>query len=269
MGSLAAQLPLSVVTISKSGSDSTLRATGESLREIALAIEWIVVVGDDPETVDLSRFPPPNLVIGFSSDGIYTAMNAGLAAASRDYVYFLNGGDIFAASDKLEQIMMALTESGKKWFVGSVKLAGKRKVLDGPVIVEKRQNCAFADGRMPPQPASLYLRSELLRQGGLNAELGIAADYELALRFAQLSPPVTSSEILAVMAPGGISDTHRFRALKEMRAARRRVRRDHRGSWSRSGVTWLTLKAYASAVCVLIWRRARRESSSKLSPGTG
>ena len=243
------EIPLSIITISKSGRDATLQLTRESLQDLASAVEWIVVVGDEAASVEFaSQLLNPNQVIGGSSEGIYSAMNAGLSSATRDYVYFLNAGDLLVGPHDLIRMVSDLAESRLPWSVASVRINGVGKVLDGPNILARKTLCAFADGSMPPQPATVYCRRTLFGLGGFNESLSIAADYEMALRFTQIAQPLGSSGVVSLMEPGGISATNRFAALREMRLVRRRVSQDNGYRWRRERVAMCALKAYVLAI---------------------
>ena len=50
-----------------------------------------------------------NTVISEPDKGLYDAMNKGIAAASGDYLCFLNAGDIFHGKDALQQIANSIT----------------------------------------------------------------------------------------------------------------------------------------------------------------
>jgi len=74
--------------------------------------EYIIVDGASKDStlaiIDKYR-DNVNTVISEPDKGLYDAMNKGIAAASGDYLCFLNAGDIFHGKDTLQQIVNSIT----------------------------------------------------------------------------------------------------------------------------------------------------------------
>ncbi|MBI3555404.1 MAG: glycosyltransferase [Deltaproteobacteria bacterium] len=93
---------LSIVTITYKDSKG-LRETLESLRALGPAFEsgcpWELVIVDSSPTENAATLAPlrgkiSRLVhLTTPAEGVYAAINAGLAKACGEYVWFLNGGD--------------------------------------------------------------------------------------------------------------------------------------------------------------------------------
>ncbi len=74
-------------------------------------IEYIIVDGQSTDgTVDIAKKYSGHIkhLISESDDGLYHAMNKGLALATGDYLCFLNAGDSFNGNDTLEKIVQGL-----------------------------------------------------------------------------------------------------------------------------------------------------------------
>jgi glycosyltransferase involved in cell wall biosynthesis len=142
--------------------------------------------------------------------GIYDAMNKGLALATGDVVGFLNADDAFASPDAAASIAAAFEDDEVQACYGDVvyvSASDPARVIrywrSGPY---QRGQCAR--GWAPPHP-TLYVRREaLLRHGGFDARLRVAADFEMALRLLDvLGLPVRYiPEVLVRMRAGGVSN---------------------------------------------------------------
>jgi len=80
-------------------------------------IEFIVIDGGSSDgTVEIIRLYEKQISYWISEPdrGIYDAMNKGLAAASGDYVWFINAGDRIYADDILEKIFIGDKGPGKR-----------------------------------------------------------------------------------------------------------------------------------------------------------
>ena len=91
---------ISVITINYNNCQGLIK-TYDSLRiqlDLNTRVEWIVVDGNRTDgSVDFlnSISSEIDTLIVESDKGIYDAMNKGLAAATGEYVWFLNSGDSF------------------------------------------------------------------------------------------------------------------------------------------------------------------------------
>ncbi len=157
--------------------------------------------------------------------GIYTAMNQGIAASSGDYLFFLNAGDTFHSANTLAQARAALIKNDPQWAFGRVQIIG----LDGVVTTtpdwnyRDHQKALFAQGNFPPHQGTFVKRSALESIGGFDTSYQIAADYAAFLRLSQLSDPELLDLTICDFTEGGASTTQWRESFIEFHRARRQV----------------------------------------------
>ena len=155
-------------------------------------------------------------LISEPDNGIYDAMNKGIAAATSEWLLFLGADDSFATPS-------TLTEAAKH-------LAGTHAAV---VVGEAR----FDDGRLYPfrgsraairrnfvhHQATFYRRAVFARYGAFDTSLRIQADYEHNLRLLRAGAEFTALPLrLAECASGGTSDSGRWANYREEITVRHR-----------------------------------------------
>lgn len=159
--------------------------------------------------------------------GVYPAMNDGLAAATGDYVYFLNAGDTLAAPDVLPRVVDLLEDRRPLWAVGRVRFIGVdgRPMVEPPWDYATERARSFARGRFPAHQGVVMAREALLAAGGFDVSYRVAADYAAVLRFSLRADPLALGLVLAEFHAGGLSTVAWRQAQQEFHRARREVLR--------------------------------------------
>lgn len=110
---MALQPKFTIITVTYNAS-SVIRPTLESVRSQTYAnYEYILVDGgssDDTVAVAMSTGMDFAHIVSERDNGIYDAMNKGIALAKGDYLCFLNAGDSFHAPDTLQTIVNSIKE---------------------------------------------------------------------------------------------------------------------------------------------------------------
>jgi glycosyltransferase involved in cell wall biosynthesis len=164
-------------------------------------------------------------IVSGADNGIYDAMNKGLALATGDVVGFLNADDFYAGPEVLAHVSAALTDRSIASCYGDLVYVDPRdtsRVIrywrSGPY--DRRR---FFAGWMPPHPTFFVRREIFAAHGTFDPALGSAADYELMLRFLvkQRISSVYIPEILVRMRAGGVSNASLMNRLRANRMDRR------------------------------------------------
>ncbi len=191
-------------------------------------IEHIIVDGRSTDnTLNIvARFPHVARVISEKDDGIYDAMNKGIAAATGEVIGILNSDDIYANKFVLSKIAAIFENDNVDVCYADLQYVQQHDV--NKVIRTwksgKYKPGYFHLGWMPPHPTVFVRRNVYEITGLFNTSLKSAADYELMLRiFVKHRFNIHYlPEFIVKMRTGGISNAsfaHRILANKEDRRA--------------------------------------------------
>ena len=209
-----------------------IRRTCESiLGQTHQDFEWIVIDGGsmDGTLAVLHDFRGRiTHLVSEADEGIYDAMNKGLALTSGQYLLFMNGGDAFAADDILEQVAAAPATDlifGDLYFN---EVGGERQSFPDQI------DAGYLLKGMIPHQACFYRRELFGRFGVFDTSYRIAGDYDLFVRLLEVGQ-VSYHHIpapLAVFDRSGISSDRRYRALRKRENHRVRKTYFPRYRWS-------------------------------------
>lgn len=168
--------------------DPRLRSSLESIQsQEGIAKPEIVVVdgGSSDETVDvIDEFRGIiDVLVREPDDGLYDAMNKGIRHASGEIIGILNADDRYQDKYVLRDVLSRMGDTGAKTCYGDLVY-----VNDDDEPVRYWDSGAYDPkqmyyGWMPPHP-TFFVRREVYDKHGLfDTEYGIAADYDLMLRF--------------------------------------------------------------------------------------
>lgn len=194
--------------------------------------EHLVVDGASIDgTVELVRGFSPKVarLISEPDRGLYDAMNKGIAAATGDYVGFLNSDDVYADPDVLAKVAKVL-ESGPVDAVHGDLLYVSAADTSKVIRYWKSKPCipgAFEAGWHPAHP-TLFVRTGLLRElGGFDTSYRYHADFDLMVRLF-IERRISSAyipEVLVRMRMGGQSNRSIGNIIRGNRESYRIARR--------------------------------------------
>ena len=202
-------------------SASTIRDTLQCIQDQDYAdIEHIIVDGgsaDDTLRI-VAEFPHIARIIAEKDEGIYDAMNKGIAAATGDVIGILNSDDVYARSTVISTIAGAFGDPGVQAVYANLQFV-QRDNLHKVVRTWKAGSYSkrsFYWGWMPPHP-TFFVRKEIYDKAGVfNCDLRSAADYELMLRILLKHeiPALYINEVIIKMRVGGVSTASLRNRLK-------------------------------------------------------
>jgi putative colanic acid biosynthesis glycosyltransferase len=206
---------ISVITVTRDNLDG-LKNTGRSVSlQSGHNHEWIVVDGGSVDgSADYLKATPARWISEIDS-GIYDAMNKGLRMARGAYVIFMNAGDIFADSDTLSRVKIALAHTSARpdFIYGDAIEDGHYK--------DAKPHHTLAQGMFTHHQAMFYRRAH---KSGLlyDTAYEIAADYDFTCRFLMDGADVLyMPRPICVFETGGISQRLVTKARKEQAAIRK------------------------------------------------
>jgi glycosyltransferase involved in cell wall biosynthesis len=178
---------VSIITVSYN-SEKTIRDTIQSvLSQDYLDIEYIVIDGASNDgTMKIVNQHKQHIskVVSEPDQGIYDAMNKGIALAEGDVIGFLNSDDMYVSSSSISELMTPIKTHGVDAsfadlvVVDAVETEKIVRYYDSSYFSPKK----FRFGWMPAHPTFFAKKSAYKLAGNYSLDYQIAADYEILVR---------------------------------------------------------------------------------------
>jgi glycosyltransferase involved in cell wall biosynthesis len=162
-----------------------------------------------------------DVLVSEKDQGIYDALNKGIALASGEVIGFLHADDLFADDRVISRIAAAFADPAVDAVYGDLVYVGRddtqrviRHWRAGPFSRDR-----LAWGWMPPHP-TFYVRRRVYEELGMfDTRHRIAADYDCMLRFLGRGAvvPAYIPEVLVKMRVGGASNRSIANILRKSR----------------------------------------------------
>ncbi len=235
-------MKISIITVTYNAIASIEACVKSVLEQDYQDVEYIVVDGasTDGTVAVLEKYKQRFArFISEQDDGLYHALNKGLALATGDVIGILHSDDFYTTSTVLSHYAKQFEQDSCEAVYSDLYYVD---ALNTNTIVRKWKSGtytpgAFLNGWMPPHPTFFVKREVYQRLGNFNLEFKTAADYELMLRFIHKNAIKLSylPEYTVKMRTGGQSNS----SLKN----RMKANREDRKAWKVNGLTprWYTL----------------------------
>jgi len=223
----------SIITVTYNAAD-TILPTIESVREQTCTLyEHLIIDGDSTDkTIEIARLNHHPLMRFRSAadNGIYDAMNKGLAEAAGDYVIFLNAGDTFHSPDTLQIIADTIMREDYPGVVyGQTDIVDSDRRRIGPRHLTAPENLSlhsFANGMVVCHQAFVALRQIT---SPYDLQFRFSADFDWCIRVLQHSRRnVLIPEVIIDYLNEGTTTRNRYKSLLE----RFRIMCYYFGTWS-------------------------------------
>ncbi|TVZ53390.1 glycosyltransferase family 2 protein [Dokdonia sp. Hel_I_53] len=212
----------SIITINYNnakGLQRTLQSVAKQKQHLAL--QYIVIDGasTDESANILKEFEEHiDIYISKKDNGVYDAMNKGIARATGDYILFLNSGDHFAQEIQLQQLLMPIED--QDIIAYDIELVGnKKKIKRHPEVM----TFSYLYNTSPAHQALLFKRSLFDKLGGYRTDLKMVSDWKFVLDAVVLlkATYVYIPEVLTTYYMDGMSSTPQ--GLKEGALAKKGI----------------------------------------------
>ena len=178
---------VSIITVCLNARNTISHAIESVAHQSYPHVEHIVVDGGSTDgTVELVREVEGKVVklISEPDEGIYDAMNKGLALAEGDVVGFLNADDVYFDEKVVETVVAEMEKRNVDSCYGDLVYVNS----DLSKVVRYWRSSpyrpgSFKKGWHPPHPTFFVKRWVYERYGGFDTRFEISADFELMLRF--------------------------------------------------------------------------------------
>lgn len=150
-------------------------------------IEHIVIDGASSDgTLDIVKKydNAQSVLVSEPDNGVYDAMNKGLAKATGGYVSFLNSDDLYSRPDAVELAAKKAIETDAECIMGDVQFfdGESQKSINRFYSAKGFSLWWIKIGVMPPHPGLFVKRSLLIDAGGFDESFKISADFDLVAR---------------------------------------------------------------------------------------
>lgn len=208
---------LSVITIVYNNVGDIERTMFSVLNQTYKNIEYIIIDGKSSDgTLDVIKRYESRIAKLFSEkdEGIYDAMNKGLAAATGDYVIFMNSGDEFYDNDTVSAVF-ATDENADIYYGETEMIAG-----NGQSLGQRRHKApedfnwrSFKFG-MSVSHQAIYIKRSLAEP--YDSRYQLSADIDWIIRAAKKANKIVNvNRYVAKYLVGGMSKKKHRRSLAE------------------------------------------------------
>ncbi|MEN9884835.1 MAG: hypothetical protein RLZZ420_2052 [Bacteroidota bacterium] len=205
-------MKISIITVCRNAAD-TIKDTLESVANQTWPnIEHIVVDGlSDDNTLEIvAAYPHISRVISEKDEGLYHAMNKGIALATGEIVGILNADDFYVDNNVIAKVAGVFLQTSCQALYGNLVYVEKKDLSKVTRMwrAGKYNREAFYRGWSPPHPTFFVDRNLYSQYGLFDTRLSIAADYEMMLRLMlkYKSDVRYLDSLLVVMRSGGLSN---------------------------------------------------------------
>lgn len=212
---------LSIITIADRDVNE-LEATRASI-ESQTFLDWehIVVVPHYREQLkDAARsWTPKPIVVQDQGEGVFVAMNQGVAATSGSYLNFLNGGDCYSDPQVLDTIASILV-SAPPWLLAGWETPGPpvRRHLPRGLTASHWRLKYFLQAQS--HQSTFISRDFFQCVGPYDRRFPVVADYEWSLRASRLVEAELAPVVAVTVQPGGMSQVEPWKTACDSHRAR-------------------------------------------------
>lgn len=206
-------MKVSIITVVYNNKDTIKDAIESVLNQTYKNIEYIIVDGastDGTAEIIKSYGNKIDKFISEPDNGIYDAMNKGIALATGDVVGMLNSDDFYVDEFVIEKVVKVFEEKKVDSVYGDLVYVDSNDMNKVIRFWKSRayRKGLFNQGWHPAHP-TFFVKKEIYdKYGTFDLDFKIAADYELMLRFLERYKISCSyiSEVLVKMRVGGKSN---------------------------------------------------------------
>ena len=181
-------MKVSIITVCYNSATTIEQAFKSVLSQDYSDLELIVVDGGSTDgTLDIIEQYKEQIgsYISEPDEGIYDAMNKGIAMASGDVIGILNSDDFYSANTIISDVARELQSDDVDAVYGDVAIVRANNTAKIVRYYSSKSFSpdGFAYGYMPAHPTFFTYKKFYEKQGGFKTDYLIAADYEILIRF--------------------------------------------------------------------------------------
>lgn len=206
-------MKVSIVTVSYNSAEFIRTAIESVMSQSYSHIEYIIIDGSSTDgTVEIIKEYAENIkhIVSEADEGIYDAMNKGIALASGDIIGILNSDDFYPNTEIISDVV----EEWSKQTNADLALGNIDFVKASSLNKVERKYSAFnfsewqlRFGFMPPHPAAFIKKTAYDKIGNYKLGYRIGADFDMFVRMLLVNklPYFKINKTLVRMRIGGVS----------------------------------------------------------------
>jgi glycosyltransferase involved in cell wall biosynthesis len=155
------------------------------------------------------------------SQGIYEAMNLGLKNVDSEFVWFMNGGDIFATPDVISSTLRICQQTGAQILTGGYQYRERNKLVGYKRRARKLTPKLFSLNIRSGCHQAMLVRIRDFPGHEFNSDFRLAADFDFILKLLKSAKALRVNKVLAEIDPNGESAIKIAEVLLEKQEIRR------------------------------------------------
>lgn len=219
---------VSIITAVYNQASTIASAIASVANQTSNDIEHIIVDGMSNDGTDRVVDINQDKISSFirePDDGLYDALNKGIAASSGDIIGFVHADDMLDSLGIIKRIQEEFVSGGYDAVYGDLLYVDS----DHPEQVVRYwtpgefERKKFRDGWMPPHPTVFFKKSAYLNHGVFRTDFGSGSDYECLIRLMYKTDLKIGyiNQVVTRMRTGGQSNATLLNRLKANRTDRR------------------------------------------------
>lgn len=209
---------ISVITVVYNAENTIEETIKSVVKQTYKKIEYIIIDGGSNDgTIKVINLYRSHITefVSEKDNGIFDAMNKGLALANGQYVNFMNSGDQFVNMSVIENFVRKL--NNKHDFIFGDTIINKK----GKLKMQKSNPFFYKKGinQMGICHQSIFLNTHLAKKYGFDNKYRLAADYNMIYSIIENERPKVlylNSPVSVFDASFGVSSKHFKRTFKEV-----------------------------------------------------
>lgn len=181
-------MKISIITITYNSAATVEQTIRSVVSQSYPHVEYLIIDGqstDDTLTIVKRYQDKISVVVSEKDQGLYDALNKGIALATGDVIGILHSDDFYLHDRVLQNYADVFLKQKPDAVYSDLYYVDKN---DTDKIIRKWKSGeyrpgSFINGWMPPHPTFFVKKEIYLRYGTFNLSFKSAADYELMLRF--------------------------------------------------------------------------------------
>jgi len=210
---------LTIITVCLNEVETIEKTMQSVLSQTFQDFEWIIVDGlsTDGTLEIIKKYAHRiDIMISEKDNGVYDAMNKGIARAKSEYIYFLNGGDFIVSENTLEKIFSRKLYGDIVYGdIIAFDSLGRQTLMKMPSKITKH----FHFKKTLPHQSTLIKKSLFDLVGHYDINYKIASDYYFTMKaiFKYHCSTQYIDEVFAVFGRGGLSENVSLREKEKKR----------------------------------------------------